>query len=114
MPCKMGQNEYCYTVQPKGAVGVKMKRDHYRGIGDFILEILDAEGQCTINDLIDMAKIRFGDQFKQEIGWHIYKVKLDMEARGILKNKRCEMKRINYIVTSRKSKTRKSFQQFPG
>ena len=78
------EQEYLYG--PKGRVGVKMKCEFYNEIRDFILNVLDKE-DCTINSLIDKADLCFGERFKQEIGFYIYHVKLDMEARGILKKK---------------------------
>jgi galactokinase len=102
------QEEYLQTVHPDDRIGVKMKRERYNEICDFILNTLEEEKEITINRLIEKANYRFWDQLKDETGWYIYHVKLDMEARGLLKNERCEKKKQTYIVRNQRSKLRKN------
>jgi galactokinase len=102
------QQEYLQTVHPDDRVGVKMKRDRYNEIRDFILNALEEEKEITINRLIEKANYLFWNQLKEETGWYIYHVKLDLEAKGLLKTEKCEKKKKTYIVRNNRSKSRKN------
>jgi galactokinase len=102
------QEDYLHTTHPNARVGVKMKRDRYDQISDFILNTLEGEKEMTINKLIEKGNYRFWEQLKDETGWYIYHVKLDMEARGLLHNERCEKQKKTFIVRSNPSRKRKS------
>jgi galactokinase len=105
----MTQHEdYLHTTHPNARVGVKMKRDRYDQISDFILNTLEGEKEMTINKLIEKGNYRFWEQLKDETGWYIYHVKLDMEARGLLRNERCEKQKKTFIVRSNPSRKRKN------
>jgi hypothetical protein len=101
------EQDYIHTIHPNDRLSVKMKREYYVQISDFILTILNDEAEVTILQLIEKANVRFHDQFREETAWYIYGVKLDMEARGLLKNRMCEKRKMNYIVKERRSKTKR-------
>jgi hypothetical protein len=74
--------DYVYTGHPNNRMCMKMKREHYNQISEFILNTLNVEIEVTILALIEKANFSFGDQFKGEIALYIYRVKLDMETRA--------------------------------
>jgi hypothetical protein len=108
------EQDYVYTVHSKDRISVRMKREHYNQISEFILTTLKAQIEVTILELIEKANLSFGEKFKGEVAWYIYGVKLDMEARGILKNRRCERRKINYIVRNRNRKQTNSLKDVIG
>jgi len=102
------QEDYVLTVHPDYRSGVKMKRARYNEIIDFILHTLEHEKEITINRLIEKANYRFWDELKDETGWYVYHVKLDMEARGLIKNERCDKKKKTFIVRNNRSRVKRN------
>lgn len=62
-----------------------MNKLHYEEIKEFFLQLLDKETALPINTLLEKGKERFNHLFKDETGWYLYHVKLDLEARGMIR-----------------------------
>jgi galactokinase len=60
-----------------------MDKHDYEAVKSYFLDLV-AENAVTINELLAKGHERFAGQFKEETGWYLYNVKLDLEARGIL------------------------------
>lgn len=86
------------TVHPGQKIGVKMGRSDYEVLKNFILETLDAYSEITVNDLLGHAQLKFANEFRDSTGWHVYQVKLDLEARGIIKHDRANSKQKKSII----------------
>lgn len=65
-----------------------MGRDKYESLRSFILETLTTEKEVTINDLLIEAEKKFSTKLGQNMGWYVYQVKLDLEARGLIKSQK--------------------------
>jgi hypothetical protein len=72
------------TWHPEGKKGVYVAKKDYDLIVDFILSTLKAN-EITINDLIELGEVYLSDKIDKDISWHILVVKLDLEARGLIK-----------------------------
>jgi galactokinase len=99
--------DYVQTSHPKAGAGVKMKRDCYEQICEFILSTIDNEKELTINKLIEKANYCFWDRLKDETGRYIYYVKLDLEVRGLIQVQRCEQTRKTFIVRGSSARKRR-------
>ena len=99
--------DYVQTSHPKVGAGVKMKRDCYEQICEFILNTIEVEKEVTINKLIEKANYSFWDRLKDETGRYIYYVKLDLEVRGLIQVQRCEHTKKTFIVRGNSGRRRK-------
>lgn len=81
----MLSNELLRTVRPGNKTGITMTRDRYNAIKQFILQTLDQEAGLTINKLLTKGYLRFYPSLGETTGWYLYQVKLDLEARGLIK-----------------------------
>lgn len=99
--------DYVQTSHPKAGAGVKIRRDCYEQISEFILNTIDSEKNLTINKLIEKANYCFWEQLKDEIGWYIYYVKLDLEVRGLIQVQRCVQTKKTFIVRGNSARKRK-------
>ena len=73
------------TWHPLGKPGVFISKKNYDLVRDFILSILIAE-EMTLTELIAMGNRRLAGQIAENIAWHIFVVKLDLEARGVIRS----------------------------
>ena len=78
--------EFVRTVQPHNKDGVRMKRDTYSALKKFILDQFETENEITVNTLLHRGLEQFGKILGDLAAWHLYQVKLDLEARGLIKN----------------------------
>ncbi len=77
--------EKILTLHPRGKQGVNIQRDKYDLIKDALVEILSEIGEIAFRDLIKAAGRRLSGSFEGSISWYVTTVKLDLEARGILR-----------------------------
>lgn len=80
----MGE-EKIMTLHPDGKKGVNILKRRYGLIKDTILLILEKEGQITFESLADKAVEIVEKDFDGKPLWYIVTVKLDLEARGVIK-----------------------------
>lgn len=63
-----------------------IRLDDYNQLRELILSLFNENKLITLTDIIDHAyKLRSSDKFKDRIGVSILQVKMDLEARGIIK-----------------------------
>jgi len=75
--------ERILTWQPRGRKGVYISAGNYRVVRDFILQVLNAQ-EVTLTELIKIAEFRIAHRIDRDISWHVFMVKLDLEARGMI------------------------------
>ena len=78
-------DEKITTLHPEGKKGVNISRVKYEQIKSFILETISCTGAISYRELNALAKKQLGPVFKGSVPWYIVTVKLDLEARGIIK-----------------------------
>ena len=82
----MSAEERILTLHPKESKsGVNINRQKYDLMREAIVETLREEGQLTFQQLREVLEGRLEGQFEGSIGWYYTTVKLDLEARGIVK-----------------------------
>ena len=91
--------EFVYTVQPHNKDGVRMKLDTYNALKGFILKQLESENEITVNTLLQKGQEQFGYILGELTSWHVYQVKLDLEARGLIRNARSKTERKKTVIT---------------
>lgn len=81
----------------------------YEMVLDFILDAVHQESELTMIRLLELANVNFPDPLEGNLAWHLYHVKLDLEARGLLKVKMIEKdsrQRVQILLLTRKGKER--------
>lgn len=73
------------TLHPEGKQGVNISRAKYDSIRSAILDTVEAEGQIQFKDLPAAVEARLQQPFDGSLSWYVTTVKLDLEARGLLK-----------------------------
>ena len=73
------------TMHPTGKAGVNILMRRYEFIRDYILDTIREAGEITFSDLGDQAVDEITDKFDGKVLWYITTVKLDLEARGLIK-----------------------------
>lgn len=81
----VNKNDYIRTIQSGDRVGPLINKIHYEEIKDFFLQTLEEQTALSISTLLEKGKERFNHLFKDETGWYLYNVKLDLEARGMIR-----------------------------
>ena len=77
--------EKILTLHPKGKKGVNISKAKYDQMVEFILTALKEKEVITFSDLGDLAVERLEGKFDGSIMWYFTSVKLDLEARGMIK-----------------------------
>ncbi|MFK7947342.1 MAG: hypothetical protein AB8G11_07130 [Saprospiraceae bacterium] len=72
------------TLHPKGKKGVNILETKYDTIRNFIIKTIEIYGQISYSKLSDLAVEELTD-FDGKVVWYIVSVKLDLEARKIIK-----------------------------
>jgi len=80
------ESHFLTTVQPSGKDGVRMPREVYTAVKEFILSELDQVETLTVTDLISKGVAKFGSGMGELAAWRVYHVKLDLETRGLIRN----------------------------
>jgi hypothetical protein len=73
------------TEHPQGKQGVNISQAKYDVIRDAILETLDTHGEMTFKALSQTVNEKLQGKFDGSISWYVTTVKLDLEARQIIK-----------------------------
>lgn len=76
--------ESVVTLHPEGKKGTRIDKDEYESLSTFILFTIKEIGYVNLNRLIDKAQKSFFDVLNSEVAWHVFQVKLDLEARGLI------------------------------
>jgi hypothetical protein len=73
------------TLHPAGKHGVNISRDKYTQVKTVILTIISSHGELTFKELLRLGKIELSGKFDGSIPWYLTTVKLDLEARGMIR-----------------------------
>ncbi len=74
--------EKILTLHPEGKKGINISRTKYDPMRQTILDIIDARGEITFQELVAAAEEKLAGKFEGSIPWHTTTIKLDLEARG--------------------------------
>ncbi|MHA1992446.1 MAG: DUF6958 family protein [Candidatus Hodarchaeales archaeon] len=77
--------EKILTIHPEGKKGVNIELRKYNNIKDAILKILGIHKEITLKRLLEEVQNEFINLFEGSITWYVLTVKLDLEARNIIK-----------------------------
>ena len=62
-----------------------MLKSHYDQMASYILSLLDNDDNVTLNALVEKAQADIPDSIDSDIAWYILQVKLDLEARNLIR-----------------------------
>lgn len=77
--------EKILTLHPQRKNGVYILKRRYDVIKDYILDIIRNQPNITFSDLADQAHNDLQGSFDGKVVWYITTVKLDLEARGLVR-----------------------------
>lgn len=80
----MSAEEKILTLHPKGKSGVNISRRKYEILKREILETL-SENPLPFQKMADVIEKRIGASFDGSVSWYAITVKLDLEARGLIR-----------------------------
>jgi hypothetical protein len=81
----MEASNVIFTKHPEGKKGAALPKNDYYQICESILYVLQQEEKITFNELIDEVQRRLAIGLINNIAWRILVVKLDLEAKGLIK-----------------------------
>jgi hypothetical protein len=81
----MAKEEFMQTFRPDGKKGIWIRKRTYEQLSSFILEAVERDTEITMNALLNKEHPGFPGIEDKDVAWHILQVKLDLEARGLLK-----------------------------
>lgn len=84
-PQESAMSDKIMTLHPQGKQGVNISRAKYDQIRAAILDALAQDGELTFTELSQTLGESLAGKFDGSIGWYTTTVKLDLEARGILR-----------------------------
>jgi galactokinase len=102
------EKDYVITISPDCKKGIKVRIDHYYAIKSTLLSTLMESDGMSFNSLVTKLHSHFEDELKENTGWYIYKIKLDLEARGLITHDRFS----KTIICNAKSDHRKPELEF--
>lgn len=73
------------TLHPEKKQGVNISREKYETICSAILKILKAQKEMTFMNLSRAVEKEMNGGFDGSVMWYVTTVKLDLEARGLVK-----------------------------
>lgn len=73
------------TLHPEGKKGVNISKEKYDLIKGYIIESLHKNSIMTYQELNKKAIKDLTPTFDGKVGWYLVTVKLDLEARGVIK-----------------------------
>jgi hypothetical protein len=73
------------TLHPEKKQGVKISREKYEIIRDAILSALHKQNEITFMNLSRAVEKEVNGNFEGSVTWYVTTVKLDLEARGLIK-----------------------------
>lgn len=77
--------EKILTRHPEGKKGVNISKDKYDIVKNAIEESFRENGELSYTELTEQVKQKLSGNFSGSIPWYVVTVKLDMEARGLIK-----------------------------
>jgi len=77
--------ERILTLHPQGKKGINILKRRYELVKDTLLHLLEAQGEITYQELNSLAKEALADTLDGSIPWYVVSVKLDLEARGVIR-----------------------------
>ncbi len=78
-------DETILTLHPQGKQGVNISRAKYDTVRAAIVTALQEQGSMTFGELTDAVTQRLAGTFDGSVSWYVVSVKLDLEARGVLR-----------------------------
>jgi hypothetical protein len=81
-------NEYkILTKHPEGKLGISIDKETYSMVSSYIFLTLKRDEASTLSSLIDRANDYFNSQFhNRTLNSYLFWIKLDLEAKGIIKS----------------------------
>lgn len=73
------------TLHPQGLKGVNILESKYKQISKTIIKVLGNKRSISFTELNAEVKKELKDKFDGSISWYVTTVKLDLEARKIVK-----------------------------
>jgi hypothetical protein len=72
-------------LHPEGKKNFKISEEKYDTVKGFIIRCLKSKGELTHTELIGCVSNGLAAGFDGSISWYVEVVKLDLEARGVLR-----------------------------
>lgn len=73
------------TKHPLGKQGVNIDKDKYEIMRKAIIQTLEKNGSLTFSQLNQMVRKKIKADFEGSVSWYLTTVKLDLEARNLIK-----------------------------
>jgi hypothetical protein len=73
------------TLHPEGKQGVNIAREKYDTVREAIIDALSRHGEMTYGHLTEEVHRKLEGGFEGSVNWYVVTVKLDLEARGVVK-----------------------------
>lgn len=73
------------TLHPQGKKGVNILKRRYDQMADYLLSVIKKRKQISYSELDDLAVEHLKDKFDGKVSWYVVTVKLDLEARGVIR-----------------------------
>lgn len=78
--------EKIMTLHPQGKKGVNIDKAKYEQVKTVVLEIIESQQPITFTHMFHLAnEILAEAKFEGKPGWYVTTVKLDLEAREVIK-----------------------------
>ena len=79
------EEERIMTLHPQGKAGVNILKRRYDQMAEYILKTIAENQPVTFKDLMLMSMDDLTGVFDGKIKWYLTTVKLDLEARGMIR-----------------------------
>ncbi len=73
------------TLHPEKKQGVNISKEKYELIRDAILSTLHKQNEISFMNLSRAVEKQVNGNFEGSVNWYVTTVKLDLEARGVIK-----------------------------
>jgi hypothetical protein len=74
-----------HTLHPEKKQGVNISKEKYEIIREAILSALQKQNEITFTNLSRAVEKEVNGNFEGSVTWYVTTVKLDLEARGLIK-----------------------------
>jgi hypothetical protein len=92
------------VVVLRGGRRASIRKDHYESIRDFIVALLEEQGEIPLMELLQRCEERFTNFLKPALQWYVLSIKHDLEARAIIRIRYDDL--VQCIALQRKYKER--------
>jgi hypothetical protein len=79
------KEEKILTRHPEGKKGVNISKEKYNTVKSAIVESFREKGELSYTELTKQVAQKLSGNFSGSIPWYVVTVKLDLEARGLIK-----------------------------